>query len=84
LLKEALFSFGFRCESVDCSRHKVSPKPSAFRIFNSSSGAPVKSGRTSLDSKPDIVPAIPVHFFHRNPVWTAFIQLDQKTKGASP
>jgi len=70
LLKEALFSFGFCCESIDCSSHNESPKHPAFGIFNSSSCAPVKSGGTSLYCESDSVPAIPVHFFHRNPVWT--------------
>ena len=63
LLKEALFSFGFRCESVDSS-HNESPKHPAFGIFNSSSCAPVESGGTPLYSESDGVPAIPVHFFH--------------------
>src|SRR5215475_11393806 len=71
LLKEALFSFGFCCESINCSSHNKSPKLPGFGVFNCSSCAPVKSGGTSLYFKSDRVPAIPVHFFHRNPVWTA-------------
>jgi hypothetical protein len=70
LLKEAVFSFGFYCKSIDCSSHNESPKHPAFGIFNSSSGAPVKSGGASLYRESDSVPAIPVHFFHMNPGWT--------------
>jgi len=64
LLQEAVFRFGFCCESIDSSSHNESPKPPGFGIFNSSSCAPVKSGGTSLYSKSDSVPTIPVHFFH--------------------
>jgi hypothetical protein len=70
LLKEAFFSFGFCCESIDGPSHDVSPKPSGFGIFDTSSGAPVKSGETSLYCESDSVPAILVHFFHEIPVWT--------------
>jgi hypothetical protein len=67
LLKEAVFSFGFYCKSIDCSSHNESPKHPAFGIFNSSSGAPVKSGGASLYRESDSVPAIPVHFWHSSP-----------------
>src|SRR5262245_35336703 len=80
LLKEALFSFGFCCESINCSSHNKSPKLPGFGVFNSSSCAPVKSGGTSLYFKSDRVPAIPVHFFHRNPVWTACLTQRQSRK----
>jgi hypothetical protein len=48
LLKEAIFSFGFRCESINGSGHDESPNLSTFGIFNSSFCTPVKSSRTSL------------------------------------
>jgi hypothetical protein len=64
LLTESVFSFGFCCESIDCSSHNESPKLPGFGVFNSSSCTPVKSGGASLYSKSDSVPAIPVHFVH--------------------
>jgi len=63
LLKKALFSLGFCCESIDCSSHNESTKHAAFGIFNSSSCAPIKSRGTSLYCESDSVPAITVHFF---------------------
>src|SRR5215471_13718041 len=85
LLKESVFSFGFCCESINCSSHNKSPKLPGFGVFNSSSCAPVKSGGTSLYFKSDRVPAIPVHFFHRKlsgPLFNA--APEQKTRGAGP
>jgi len=67
LLKESVFSFGFCCEGINCSSHNESPKPSGFGIFNSSSGAPVKSNGTSLYCESDSVPAILARFCHSSP-----------------
>jgi len=64
LLKEAEFSFGFCCESVDCASHSESPKHAAFSILNNSTCAPTESGGTSPYSESDGVPAITVHFYH--------------------
>jgi hypothetical protein len=82
LLKEALFSFGFCSESIDCSSHNVSPKPSAFFVFNSSYCAPVVGSETSPYFESDSVPPITVHFFHKNPVGTDVYR--QKIIGARP
>jgi len=64
LLNESVSSFGFCCKSINRSRHNESVKHPGFYIFNSSSGAPVKSGGASLYSKSNSMPAIAVHFCH--------------------
>ena len=64
-LRNPGLSRGFCCESIDGSSHNERSKHPAFGMFNSSSCAPVKSGGTSVYSKSDNVPAIPVHFFHK-------------------
>jgi hypothetical protein len=67
LLKEAMFSFGFCCEGINCSSHNESPKPPGVGVFNSSSCAPVKSGGTLPYCESDGVPAILLRFCHSSP-----------------
>jgi hypothetical protein len=86
LLKESVFGFGFRCESINCSSHNESPKLPGFGVFNSSSCAPVKSGGTSLYSKSDSVHrdtrALSSIGILSGPVFNA--APEQKTRGARP